>query len=62
MTLSECQRGYMILQVYPCDRGVRELWKVESRRIKRGQPWETQPEGFYYQGGYVDMIRGVDYP
>ena len=63
MTLSECQRGYMILQVYPRGQGESgELWKVESGAH---QAWvnhgKHNPEGFYYQGGYVDMIRGVDY-
>jgi len=62
-TLSECQRGYLLLQVYPRDQGL-------SGDRPMGQPREgpgalllgiENPEGYYYQGAYVDLIRGIDY-
>ena len=61
--LSECQRGYVVLQVYPRSQGESgELWKVEP---SADQAWvnhgKHNPEGFYYQGAFVDMIRGIDY-
>jgi len=61
--LSECQRGYLVLQVYPRSQGESgELWKVEP---SADQAWmnhgKHNPEGFYYQGAYVDVMRGIDY-
>ncbi len=61
--LSECQRGYAVLQVYPRSQGESgELWKVEQAADRA---WlnhgKHSPEGFYYQGAYVDVIRGIDY-
>ncbi len=62
-TLSECQRGYLILQVYPRQQG-------ESAGGERGQRPPPpgfllrgidRPEGYFYQGAYLDLIRGVDY-
>jgi len=63
MTLHECLRGYVLLQVYPRSQGESgELWKVEPGAY---QAWmnhgKHDPEGFYYQGAFVDMIRGIDY-
>lgn len=62
-TLSECQRGYVVLQVFPRGQGESsELWKV---RDGAEQAWvnhgKEKPEGFFYQGGYCDMLRGVDF-
>jgi cephalosporin-C deacetylase len=58
--LDECQRGYVILQVYPRSQGESaELWKIDG---PDKLTWRIeQPEGYYYQGAYVDVIRGVDY-
>ncbi len=63
ISLAECQRGYIILQVYPRGQGESaELWKVqpgaEKAWVNHGK---HNPEGFYYQGAYADMMRGVDY-
>jgi cephalosporin-C deacetylase len=58
--LSECMRGYAVLQVFP-------LWQGESEVLGKfeGQDkltWNSaQPEGAYYQIGYTDVIRGIDY-
>ncbi|MBS0662960.1 MAG: acetylxylan esterase [Verrucomicrobia bacterium] len=58
--LSECLRGYVILQVYPRGQGESAaLWKPDGpdKLI-----WHVgQPEGAYYQGAYADVMRGIDY-
>ncbi len=58
--LDECQRGYVILQVFPRSQGPsEELWKIDG---PDKLTWKlAQPDGAYYQGGYSDVIRGVDY-
>jgi cephalosporin-C deacetylase len=58
--LSECQRGYAILQVFPRSQGPSaELWKIDG---PEKLTWKLdQPQGAYYQGAYSDVIRGVDY-
>ena len=58
--LDECQRGYVILQVYPRSQGESiDLWKIDG---PDKLTWHiNQPEGYYYQGAYVDVIRGIDY-
>jgi cephalosporin-C deacetylase len=63
ITLGECQRGYVILHVYPRGQGESgELWKVDPGAF---QAWvnhgKHNPEGFYYQGAYMDVVRGIDY-
>jgi cephalosporin-C deacetylase len=56
----ECQRGYIILQVFPCSQGESaELWSIDG---PEKLTWKIeQPEGYYYQGAYCDVIRGIDY-
>jgi cephalosporin-C deacetylase len=61
--LDECQRGYVILQVYPRSQGESgDLWKVAPNCY---QAWvnhgKHDREEFYYRGGYMDMVRGIDY-
>ena len=58
--LDDCQRGYAVLQVYPRSQGESaELWKIDG---PDKLTWRAdQPEGYYYQGAYVDVIRGIDY-
>lgn len=61
--LGESQRGCAILQVYPRSMGESgELWRVAD--IAYGA-WVNHhpesPEGFYYQGAFMDMVRGLDY-
>lgn len=60
ITLSECQRGYIVLQVYPRGQGESEkFWKIDG---PDKLTWRiAHPEGYYYQGAYVDVIRGIDY-
>jgi cephalosporin-C deacetylase len=63
-TLSECQRGFVVMQIYPRDQGesARDLPPGRGRHdppfLYRGI---SNREGFYYQGAYVDMVRGLDY-
>lgn len=58
--LDDCQRGYAVLQVYPRSQGESaDLWKIDG---PDKLTWRVdQPEGSYYQGAYVDVIRGIDY-
>ena len=58
--LSECLRGYAILQVNPRSQGESEaLWKIDG---PDKLTWHiARPEGAYYQGAYADVIRGIDY-
>src|SRR5204863_5196852 len=61
--LGEATHGYAVLNVFPRGQGESgELWKVKDGAY---QAWvnhgRADREGFYYQGGYVDLLRGVDY-
>jgi cephalosporin-C deacetylase len=57
--LSECQRGYAVLQLFPRGQGdSAALWPLEHDRLT----WRLdQPEGAYYQGAYADVIRAIDF-
>jgi len=58
--LAECQRGYLVLQVDP--RGQGESGELFPLRGAEKLTWGIErPEGFYYQGAYADLVRGVDY-
>ena len=56
--LDDCLRGYVVLQVYPRSQGdSAALWKIDG---PDKLTWRlAKPEGYYYQGAYADMIRGV---
>lgn len=56
--LADCQRGCIILQVYPRMQGESGPLPEGPEKLLRGI---EQPEGYYYQGAYVDMVRAVDY-
>jgi cephalosporin-C deacetylase len=58
--LDDCMRGYVILQVYPRSMGESEqFWKIDG---PDKLTWHIhEPEGYYLQGAYVDVIRGIDY-
>ncbi len=58
--LDDCLRGYVVLQVYPRSQGdSAALWKIDG---PDKLTWRlASPEGYYYQGAYADMIRGVDF-
>jgi cephalosporin-C deacetylase len=63
MDLNEALRGYAILQVYPRGQGESgELWRVppelEGQWLRVGA---GAREGYYYQGGYLDLVRGIDW-
>ena len=63
-TLSECQRGYLLLQVFPRDQGLSGGWAVGTYNPVGPRPLLQgidRPEGYFYQGAYVDLIRGIDY-
>jgi cephalosporin-C deacetylase len=58
--LSECQRGYAILQLYPRAQGESaELWKIDG---PDKLTWHVEhPDGAYYQGAYADVMRAIDW-
>lgn len=57
--LSECQRGYAILQVYPRGQGESaELYKIDGDKLSGHL---NNPQEAYYRGAYADMIRMIDY-
>ncbi|MBO9595156.1 MAG: acetylxylan esterase [Niabella sp.] len=57
--LGECQRGYAILQVYPRGQGISSnYFTINSDKLSTNL---ASPEGYYYQGGYMDIIRMIDY-
>lgn len=57
--LSECQRGYAVLQVFPRGQGESEaLWKTDDDKLTGHL---DSPEQNYYRGGYADVIRAIDF-
>jgi cephalosporin-C deacetylase len=58
--LDECQRGYIVLQVFPRSQGESEtLWKIGGPdKLTFGI---SHPRGYYYEGAYADMIRAIDF-
>ncbi len=58
--LDECQRGYVILQVFPRSQGEsEELWKIDGpEKLTSGI---GHPRGYYYEGAYADMFRAIDF-
>jgi cephalosporin-C deacetylase len=61
--LSDCQRGFAILQIFPRDQGLSGPWPIGQSRQGPEQLLIgiDSPETFYYRGAYVDMVRGVDF-
>ena len=57
-TLADCQRGWVILQVYPRMQGESGAAPEGPGHLLRGI---ASPEEYYYRGAYCDLIRGVDY-
>lgn len=57
--LSECQRGYAILQVFPRGQGESEsYYKIPGDKLT-GQL--ANPDSNYYRGAYTDVMRVIDY-
>jgi cephalosporin-C deacetylase len=58
--LDECQRGFVVLQIYPRSQGESaQFWKIDG---PDKLTWHLEhPDGYYYQGAYADMVRGIDY-
>ncbi|HQL65235.1 MAG TPA: acetylxylan esterase [bacterium] len=63
ITLSECQRGYVILQVFPRKQGLSSKLRPGEKISGPGYLLQDieNPEGYFYQGAYIDVIRGIDY-
>jgi cephalosporin-C deacetylase len=57
--LSECQRGYAILQIFPRGQGEStELWKLDGDKLTAHL---DRPEDAYYRGAYCDVMRAIDF-
>ena len=57
--LSECQRGFAILQVFPRGQGESAaFYKIEGDKLTGHL---EHPEGAYYQGAYADVMRMIDF-
>jgi cephalosporin-C deacetylase len=57
--LSECQRGYAVLQVFPRGQGdSEELWKIDGDKLTGHL---DRPEDNYYRGAYADVMRAIDF-
>lgn len=59
ITLSECPRGYIDLQIYPRSQGEStKFWKIDGLDTLI---WHIlNSESYYDQGAYVDVIKGID--
>jgi cephalosporin-C deacetylase len=57
--LSECQRGFAVIQVFPRGQGESVgLYKIQGDKLTGNL---AQPAGYYYQAAYADVIRTIDY-
>ncbi|MDQ7948690.1 MAG: acetylxylan esterase [Pedobacter sp.] len=57
--LSECQRGYAVLQVFPRGQGESaEFYKINGNKLTGNL---VQPDSAYYRGAYADVMRAIDY-
>ena len=57
--LSECQRGYAILQIFPRGQGDSAATApINGDKLTANL---DRPEGAYYQGAYADVIRAIDF-
>jgi len=57
-TLGECQRGYMILQVYPRYQGESGPIPDDPEHLMHGL---EDPRKYNYKGVFMDAVRAVDY-
>lgn len=57
--LSECQRGYAVIQLYP--RGQGESASYFQLPADKVAGSAQKPEGAYYQGAYADVMRVIDF-
>jgi cephalosporin-C deacetylase len=57
--LSECQRGYAVVQVFARGQGESaELWKLDGDKLTAHL---DDPDGAFYQGAYCDIMRAIDF-
>jgi cephalosporin-C deacetylase len=57
--LSECQRGYAIIQVFPRGMGESaEHYKIPGNKLTHHL---LNPDSMYYRGAYADVMRVIDY-
>jgi cephalosporin-C deacetylase len=59
LMLSECQRGYAVLQVFTRGQGESAaLWKLDGDKLTAHL---DDPDGAFYQGACCDIMRAVDF-
>jgi cephalosporin-C deacetylase len=61
ISLAECQRGYIVLQVFPRGQGESldsPSGDTDVEFLLRGI---DSPKDYYYRGAFMDLLRGVDY-
>lgn len=61
--LADCQRGYVLLQVYPRMQGASAQFLPRDPVL--GTNWLLygieSPDQYYYHGAFADLCRGIDY-
>ncbi|MHB9110642.1 MAG: acetylxylan esterase [Armatimonadota bacterium] len=60
-TLSECQRGYLVLQVFPRGQGLSQDQPSGDTSVGYLLRGIADPKEYFYRGAFMDMLRGVDY-
>lgn len=58
--LSECQRGYAVLQLFPRGQGESAVF-WDTKGADKLTMNIDRPDGAYYQGAYADVIRAIDF-
>lgn len=59
ITLSECQRGYAVIQLFPRGQGESAgYFQLPADKVAGST---QSPDGAYYQGAYADVMRVIDF-
>lgn len=61
ISLAECQRGYIVLQVFPRGQGESEDTPSGDTGVEYLLRGIDSPETYFYRGAFMDLLRGVDY-
>ncbi|MBT3192419.1 MAG: prolyl oligopeptidase family serine peptidase [Verrucomicrobia bacterium] len=61
VSLAECQRGYLVLQVFPRGQGESQDAPSGDTGVEYLLRGLDAPEHYFYRGAFMDLLRGVDY-
>jgi len=61
VSLAECQRGYLVLQVFPRGQGESQDAPAGDTDVEYLLRGLDAPEHYFYRGAFMDLLRGVDY-